>query len=316
MIQLKSTNQTIFLKYLYKFCLVLILIFNLISCDKPTKLNSQTKNYSDNKDSYINSKSYSDITLPNKITFCGENIPLYDNEVRERFEREFYLTLQQPGQIILYLKRSGHYFPTFEKIINQYNMHQDIKYISVAESALFMTRSNKGAVGLWQFMPETAKNYGLEINTYVDERKHILKSTIAAMKYLKTSYERLNSWVLAAASYNMGLGGLIGDMSYQKESSYFDLYLNDETSRYIFRILAIKEIMEHPDKYGFNIKNKDKYNVYNTKQVYVNYNIINLAEWSKNNYTTYKNVKTMNPWLISNKLVTNGKSYQIEINKN
>jgi len=164
----------------------------------------------------------SSLTLPEKLELCGERIPLEIPEVRERAEREFYLLLQQPGQVILYLKRSGRYFPMFERIIKEYNMPDDIKYLSVAESALYQARSAKDAVGLWQFIEGTARAYGLRVDKEVDERRHPEKSTRAAMQYLRRAYNRFNNWLLAFASYNMGAEGVANNLDFQGTNNYFD----------------------------------------------------------------------------------------------
>ncbi|MCL5992006.1 MAG: lytic transglycosylase domain-containing protein [Bacteroidetes bacterium] len=149
----------------------------------------------------------SSLKIPHQLEFCGEKIPLDIPEVKERAEREFYLLLQQPGQIILYIKRSGRYFPMYERIIKEKNLPDDLKYLSVAESALYMSRSSKGAVGLWQFMPGTARSYGLQVDDYVDERRQPEKSTDAALEYLKDGFNQHKSWLLSAAGYNISSTG-------------------------------------------------------------------------------------------------------------
>jgi len=246
----------------------------------------------------------SSLTLPEKLELCGERIPLEIPEVRERAEREFYLLLQQPGQVILYLKRSGRYFPMFERIIKEYNMPDDIKYLSVAESALYQARSAKDAVGLWQFIEGTARAYGLRVDKEVDERRHPEKSTRAAMQYLRRAYNRFNNWLVAFASYNMGAEGVANNLDFQGTNNYFDLFLNEETSRYIFRIAIIKEIMENPEKYGFKVPSWERYKPDRTRKIKVSSSIANLAEWAKSQGTTYKDVKILNPWILGRSLPT------------
>lgn len=260
--------------------------------------------------SYISS-----LTLPAKLSFCGEEVPLSVPEVRERAEREFFMLLQQPGQIVLYIKRAGKYFPLFDRIIKENGMPADIKYISVAESALYMARSSKGAVGLWQFMEGTAKAMGLQVDEFVDERRHPEKSTYAAMKYLKSGYLGNKSWTLSAAGYNMGHGGLKENIDYQYAESFYDLYLNEETSRYILRIVIIKELMENYAKYGFNLRTEDLYTPEKTRLIDVDYRIDNLAEWAKVNNTTYKDLKVLNPWILKRSLPKppSGKTWKIEL---
>ena len=260
-------------------------------------------------------KSVTSMKLPDKLDFCGEEVPLDIPEVKERAEREFYLLLQQPGQIILYLKRAGRYFPMFERIFKEKKVPDDLKFLSVAESALFMARSPKGAVGLWQFMPATGREMGLQVDDYVDERRDPEKSTYAAIKYLSYGYKNYKSWTLAAAGYNMGHGGVKKNMNYQDGESFYDLYLNDETSRYILRIVIIKEFMTNAAKYGFDLSDEDIYKQEKVKYVTVSSAIDNLADWAKSQGTTYKFVKLLNPWILKRELPKskNGKKYQVAV---
>ncbi|MBI5324918.1 MAG: lytic transglycosylase domain-containing protein [Ignavibacteriae bacterium] len=257
----------------------------------------------------------SSLKLPNHLEFCGEKIPLDIPEVKERAEREFYLLLQQPGQIILYIKRSGRYFPIFEKTIREKNLPDDLKYLSVAESALYMSRSSKGAVGLWQFMPGTARAYDLQVDDYVDERRHPEKSTEAALEYLKDGYKQHKSWILSAAGYNMGNSNVASHLDFQNGNNFFDLFLNEETSRYILRIVVIKEIMSNPEKYGFKIEANDKYTPDNVKYIDCNEEIPNLSKWATDNGSTYKDVKLLNPWILDKKLPkpSKGDVYKIAV---
>lgn len=192
--------------------------------------------------------------LPKKLDFCGESVPLDDREVRKRMDREFLLNLQWDGQVMLYLKRSGEYFDLFDRILKEEGVPEDLKFLSVAESALFMAQSSKGAVGLWQFIPETGRRYGLRVDDAVDERRDPEKSTRAAVRYLKDNYQRFGSWSLAACAYNQGEGATADDITFQRGTDFYDLYLNEETSRYLFRIVAIKEIMTHPERYGYYLE--------------------------------------------------------------
>jgi membrane-bound lytic murein transglycosylase D len=283
---------------------IIIIIFVILGLSVIT--NAQSSNYYE----YLSS-----LKLPDTLYFCGERVPLEITEVRERAEREFYLLLQQPGQIILYLKRSGRYFPLFEKILKEKDMPDDLKYVSVAESALFMSRSVKGAVGLWQFMPSTAKAYGLQVDDYVDERCHPEKSTFAALSYLKDGYDAHKSWLLAVAGYNMGYTNINSAKEFQGSNDYFDLFLNEETSRYILRIVIIKEVMTNAAKYGFKIDKNDYYKPDETSYIECKEGISNLADWAKDNGTSYKDVKLLNPWIIERKLPQpqKGESYLIAV---
>jgi len=176
--------------------LILFLLFiSLVHCTSEPERQAETRQ-SNGFFEFISS-----VKMPEHLQWCGEQVPLDIPEVRERAEREFYLLLQRPGQLILYIKRSGRYFPLFERIIKENGMPEDLKYLSVAESALYMSRSSKGAVGLWQFIPSTARHYGLAVNDLVDERRNVEKSTKAAMKYLKQGYKSHKSWMMAAAGY-------------------------------------------------------------------------------------------------------------------
>jgi membrane-bound lytic murein transglycosylase D len=242
------------------------------------------------------------LELPAKLDFCGEAIPLNDPDVRKRMDREFLLNLQWDGQVMLYLKRSGEFFPMFERILAEEGVPDDLKYLSVAESALFQSQSNKGALGLWQFIPETGRRYGLRVDEFVDERKDPEKSTRAAIRYLRDNRNRFGSWALAAAAYNMGEGATDDDLSFQKGNSYFDLFLNEETSRYLFRIVALKEIMGHAEKYGYFLQPGDYYRLPKYTVVPEADAIANLATWAAAHGTTYKDVKLANPWILKRSL--------------
>ena len=304
---------------MYSFCLpklkiiimkiyIVLLAVLLISCSDSKPLISDEAQNADNFYEFISS-----LELPDKLDFCGEELPLDDPEIRERAEREFYMLLQQPGQIVLYIKRSGRYFPMFSKVIKEHNMPDDLIYLSVAESALYMARSSVGAIGLWQFMPETAKLMGLRVDEFVDERRHPEKSTHAAMKYLKQGYNKHKSWILTAAGYNMGHTGLADNLNFQSVENYFDLHLNEETSRYIFRIAIIKHFMLNADKYGFRVPEEKKYKEEKVQIVKVNGAIADLSAWARANGTSYKHIKRLNPWILKRNLPAPDKGDVYEI---
>jgi hypothetical protein len=255
----------------------------------------------------------SSLELPAKLDFCGEPVPVDDPEVRKRMDREFLLNLQWDGQVMLYLKRSGEFFPIFEKVLAEEGAPDDLKYLAVAESALFQAQSSKGAVGLWQFIPETGRRYGLRIDDYVDERRDPEKSTRAAARYLKENRAKFGSWALAAAAYNMGEAATNDDMSFQNGENYFDLYLNEETSRYLFRIVAVKEIMQHPDRYGFYLDRNDYYRLPRYQIVSESDAITNLASWAAAHGSTYKDIKLANPWILKRMLPKPATPYQINV---
>lgn len=255
--------------------------------------------------------------LPDAIEFCGEVFTFDDPEIKERAERELLLLLQQPGQILLYIKRSGKYFDMYDSYIERFNLPKDLKYVSVAESALYMSRSRAGAMGLWQFMPGTARSFDLRVDKYVDERRHPEKSTVAALQYLSSAKQQFGTWLLAIASYNRGKYGIEDDLEFQGQDNYFDLYLNEETSRYVFRILIIKEMMTNPERYGFSSDNIEKYKLPEYREVKVSGGIENLSDWAKSEGTTYKMVKLLNPWILKRYLNSPGRNqhYYIKVPK-
>ncbi len=192
--------------------------------------------------------------------FCGERVPLDIQDVRERFEKELLLMLWNRPQVILWLKRTGRYFPYIEKMLQESGMPEDLKYVAVIESALRLhARSHKGAVGFWQFMPHTGRKYGLIVNRRLDERRNFFAATQSAIDYFKELHEMLGSWTLAAAAYNMGEEGLKAEMMEQKMNDYYRLYLPLETQRFLFRILAAKSILSEPQKFGFVLAERDYY---------------------------------------------------------
>ena len=287
------------------------LILIITACAPPHDVISQTGE-TPASDFY---KYISSVELPDKLDFCGEPVPLDDPEVRERAEREFYLLLQQPGQIMLYLKRSGRYFPMFEKHLKENDMPEDLRYMAVAESALYQAISHAGAVGIWQFMKGTARLMGLHVSNYVDERRHPEKATIAALKYLKQGYAKQGSWTLSAAGYNMGHGSVSKNLEFQSGDRYYELYLNPETSRFLFRIVIIKELMKNAEKYGFILDPEDYWKPHDVKTIEWKDDIPDLSTWAEAHGTTYKWVKLLNPWIIKKSLrpPLRGDVYEIAI---
>ncbi len=254
------------------------------------------------------------LQLPEVLDFAGETTPLDAPDIRERLDKELLVNTYWQSNMMLLLKRANKHFPLIEKILEEEGVPSDFKYLSVIESALENARSPKGAKGFWQLMPATAKEYGLEVNSNVDERYHIEKSTRAACQYLKKAKNRFGSWTLAAASYNRGMYGTNRLLDKQLVDNYYDLLLNSETSRYVFRILAVKEIMSNPQRYGFIFKAADLYHSIPVNKIGLDTAITNLAEFAKEKQINYKILKIHNPWLIENHL--NNKSrkyYEIEI---
>jgi hypothetical protein len=252
--------------------------------------------------------------FPTAVDFAGEKAPLQIADVRERLDRELIVNANLHSATILIMKRANRAFPIMEPILKQYGVPDDFKYLAVIESALINAVSTAGAKGVWQFMPETAKEKGMEVNDVVDERYHLQKSTEGACKYLVKAKEKLGSWTLAAASYNGVMGGLSRKLEEQKVSSYYDLMLTDETYRYVFRILALKEIMKNPTLYGFDVSKSELYENLPTKTIQVDSSITDLASFAKTQGINYKILKIHNPWLRDKKLDNpSKKKYQIEI---
>jgi len=263
---------------------------------------------------FINEYNIYALPLPENLDFAGEEIPLHDSEIRERMDRELLVNTYWQSNGLLLFKRANKYFPVIEPILEEYGIPNDFKYLAVIESGLQNVVSPAGARGVWQLMPATAREFGMEVNDNVDERYHLEKSTIAACKYLLDSKERFGTWTKAAAAYNAGNNGISRRLNEQGVDSYYDLLLGEETGRYMFRILALKEIMNNPKKYGFNFREKDLYNLVPTYTVPVDTAVTNLADFAKQFEINYKILKIHNPWLRENKL--NNKSrklYHIEI---
>ena len=252
--------------------------------------------------------------FPTSIDFAGENTPLNISDVRERFERELLINANLDATTLLIIKRANRAFSVIEPILKQNNVPDDFKYLAVIESGLINAVSPSGAKGVWQFMPETAKEKGMEVNDIVDERYHLEKATQAACVYLIKAKEKFGTWTMAAASYNGGMSGVSKQMDIQKVTNYYDLLLNDETSRYVFRILALKEIMQNPEKFGFLVEKKDLYSALPTKKIEVDTTISDLASFAIQQGVNYKILKIHNPWLRDKKLDNPiRKKYIIEI---
>lgn len=252
--------------------------------------------------------------FPTEVDFAGENTPLNIADVNERFERELLVNANLHASTTLILKRANRAFPIIEPILKKNGIPDDFKYLAVIESALINAVSSAGARGVWQFMTETAKEKGMEVNDCVDERYHLEKSTEAACKYLLAAKSKFGSWTLAAASYNGGMTGVNKQIEIQKVSNYYDLLLNDETSRYVFRILALKEIMKNPEKFGFDIPKQELYELFPTRKIEIDSTVNNLADLAISQGINYKILKIYNPWLRDSKLENkNKKKYSIEI---
>lgn len=254
------------------------------------------------------------VPMPSNLTFMGEPVPIDNFDTRESLDRELQVNRLWHSQTILILKRANRFFPIIEPILKENGIPDDLKYIAVIESSLTNVVSPSGAKGFWQFLSGTAKDFGLEVNDEVDERYNLEKSTLAAIAYFKQMKEKFGSWTMAAASYNVGRGNLSKFIGQQKCSNYYDLILGEETERYIFRAIAIKQIMENPEKYGFSMPESELYEPIPYSVVSIDSAIQDMADFAFQYGTNYKMLKVLNPWLRSNKL-TNAKhkTYEIKI---
>ena len=242
------------------------------------------------------------VKMPTYLEFAGETVPLEIQDVYERMDRELHVNTYWQSNTLIYAKRANKYFPLIEKILAENGVPDDFKYLALIESGLMNVTSPAGAKGFWQIMKTTGRENGLEINKNIDERFHIEKSTKVACKYLNEAYKKFGSWTTAAASYNSGRSGIIKQMNKQQVNNYYDLLLGEETSRYIFRIIAAKEILKNPSKYGFIYNDSDLYNHIDTYEIEVDSVITNIASFAKHYGLNYKELKALNPWLRENVL--------------
>lgn len=254
--------------------------------------------------------------IPSNIEFCGERVPIDNFEVYERLDREFIVNTYWHSLMILTLKRANRWFPVIEPILKKNNIPDDFKFLCVTESTLLNLISPSNAVGFWQILKGSGQELGLEINDEVDERYSVEKSTEAACKYLRSAYEKFGNWTMAAASYNMGKNGINDQLDRQKTNNYYNLVLNDETSRYVFRIIATKIMMNNPAEYGFDLKPEDLYKPYEMDEVFIDSTVLNWADFAITRGINYKILKLYNPWLRDNFLTNKQKkSYTIKLPK-
>ncbi len=254
------------------------------------------------------------LTMPENLTFCGEKVPMDKIDVRERMDRELLVNTYWHSNSILSHKRAHRWFPVIEPILARNGVPDDMKYLALIESGLTNVVSPAGATGFWQFMKETAIHHGMEVNAEVDERYNLERSTEAACAYLKEAKARYGSWAMAVASYNLGAGGLDKQLGRQKNGDYYALLLPEETSRYVFRILAMKNIIEEPERYGFHLREKDLYPTYRTRSITVTGPVEDLNDFAVRQGTDYKTLKLLNPWLRDIKLTNlKGMVYQIQL---
>lgn len=256
------------------------------------------------------------IPTPAEVTFAGEVVPLDEPDLRERLDRELHVNANWHSNTILLIKRAHRWLPTISKILAENDVPDDFKYLAVIESGLVESaRSPKDAIGFWQLLKGTAKEYDLEVNKEVDERYDPIKSTEAACRYLKDAYARFGSWADVAASYNIGMRGLARRLEEQNVDSYFDMLLNEETARYFFRVVSIKHIIENPEAYGFHIPEDQRYTQPEFETITVTNTIDDLVEFAQNHGVSYKILKRHNPWLRTKKLTVKRKTYEILISR-
>lgn len=298
-------------KHFYAFAtfFFLLAVFKLFSFSI-----NESKEDGEYQDYFNSSYKIFGLNIPKNLNFSSEKVPINDFNVRENFDRELLINTYWQSQTLLIHKRSNRWFPVIEPILKRHGIPDDFKYLAVVESGLTNIVSPAKATGYWQILESTAKFYGLEISDEIDERYNIEKSTEAACKYFKESYQKFHNWTLVAASYNMGMGGIESQLMKQKVNNFYDLLLNEETSRYIFRILAVKEIISKPKVYGYLLRKKDLYPAFSTKKLIVDSSINNLADFAIQQGINYKILKILNPWLRKNQLNNKSKkNYFIQI---
>ncbi|EIJ40789.1 lytic transglycosylase domain-containing protein [Galbibacter orientalis] len=256
------------------------------------------------------------LKIPAGINFAGERVPVEDPDVKERMDRELLVNTYWQSNGLLLIKRANKYFPIIEPILKKHGVPDDLKYIAVIESGLTQAISPAGATGFWQLMKGTAREYGLEVNDNVDERYHIEKSTEVACEYLKKAKDRFGSWTMAAAAYNAGQFGMAKQLERQEVENYYNVLLGEETGRYVFRILALKEILSNPESYGFNFDQEDLYTHIPVTKMEVDTVVTDFPKFAKKFGINYKVLKIHNPWLRETHLNNaSHKKYYIEIPK-
>ncbi len=253
--------------------------------------------------------------LPREVFFAGERVPLQYADVYESLMRELCVVANWHSSVLMIMKLSGRYFPTIEPILAAQGVPDDFKYLAVAESALNPRAiSPSRAVGLWQFIEGTGKDYGLRIDGQVDERYHTVRATEAACAFLKKSYAEFGSWAMAAASYNMGQNGIRRTIKAQRERNFYNLHTNPETSRYLFRIIALKLVLEQPTLYGFNLEKEARFRPELGTTEIVESSISNLADFAQERGSNYKMLKWLNPWLMDTLLtVKEGERFELKL---
>ena len=254
------------------------------------------------------------LPIPDSLEFAGEPAPMDVWDLRERYDREILVNTYWQSNTMMYFKRANRWFPVIEPILAAHGVPNDFKYLAIIESGFVNVVSPAGAAGFWQLMQATAREFGLEVNSHVDERYHVEKATVAACKYLLDARRRFGSWTLAAAAYNMGNAGIGRQLEEQNLSNYYDLHLNEETSRYMFRLLAVKQIFSDPQSSGFHFREKDLYAPLQFRTITVNTSISDVPAFAKEHGTNYKTIRLLNPWIRATELPNRpGKVYEIKL---
>jgi len=299
---MKIIERTLALVGLLSLCALFVYAFQ----DAPTDENLEKQ--------LINDYNVYALQIPEDLNFADEPMPLKDPDTYERMDRELLVNTYWQSNALLMFKRAKKYFPIIEPILKKNGIPEDFKYLAVIESGLTNVVSPAGATGVWQIMPATGRENGLEVNDNVDERYSLEKATEVACRYLKKSKNELGSWTLAAAAYNAGNAGVSRRMKEQNVNNYYDLLLGEETGRYVFRIVALKEILSNPDKYGFNFREKDLYSNIPTFKVEVDSSVTDFTKFAQKYGINYKVLKLHNPWLRDRHLVNKSrKKYVIDI---
>ncbi len=296
---------------LFSVCLVILLALSITYTKGEIKLDESAQAIEER----IIPQMVKPIDIKQEFVFAGERIPTEDFDVLQRLDNELTLNTYRHAATLLNIKKAARFFPIVEQIFKERGIPDDLKYVAVAESDLQNATSPAGAKGFWQIMPSVAKEYGLEVNDEVDERFNLEKATVAAAKLLQNYKNYFGSWSLAVAAYNGGIGRIKTALQEQRGVSFYDLNVNQETSRYLFRVIAMKEIMSNPRKFGYYLNEEDLYPVWNDYYILqVNSNIENLADFARKNGVSYRQLKAYNPWLISTRLTNpSRKVYEVKI---
>lgn len=253
------------------------------------------------------------VKLDRGYTFAGESMPL-NEDTKERLDRELTVNAYWHSSTLLNIKLANKYLPMIEQILREEGVPEDFKYLAIAESGLRNVSSPAGAKGFWQFRTLAGKEMGLEINSEVDERYHLEKATRAACKYIKQLYDRFGSYTIAAAAYNVGPTKMKSELTQQGESSYYDLNLNEETSRYVFRLIALKEILSRPTDFGFYVDAGDNYySQADLMEITVDNSVANWKDFAQQHGVSYRMLKFHNPWLIDSQLTVKNNTYQVKV---